>query len=228
MREDMAKLLVERPRLGGGGKYRRGTLREWQRVSPDEWPKSERIKERWTRAPKMLNENLAPLWRFLRSRCGRPWDDVYGEICQRINRDSAVQLHVWQHLMWAVARTPIQVQKLLEDAHRFRSRNDFYVEPQTGILREVRSRRGRWRAKGPANRLEADGRHYRRIEGIWYEIELAPIPSHGIKFWDAVLRRSSPSPGELHDCHGRHAYAVRKRQLGKREIRRLRNAAQSR
>lgn len=227
MREDMAKLLVERPRLGGGGKYRRGLLREWQRVPLDEWPKSEAIKERCTRHPKMLNENLAPLWRFLRSRCGRPWDEVYGEICQQINRDSAVQLHVWQHLMWGVARTPLRIQKLLAHARRFRSRNNFYVEPDTGILREVCGRRKRWPSRVP-DRLEANGRHYRRIEGIWYEIDLAPIPPGGIRFWDAVLRRSSPSARELHDVHGRDAYAVRKRQLNKREIRRLMDATRSR
>src|SRR5688500_11192928 len=102
MRDDMAKLLVERPRVGGGVKYPRGAERPWKGVPLDERPHKESIKFSWNRAktcPKWLNENLAPLRRFLRSRCGRPWDEVYSEICQRINRDSAVQLHIWQHLM---------------------------------------------------------------------------------------------------------------------------------
>jgi hypothetical protein len=43
-------------------------------------------------------ENLAPLRRFLASRVGRRWDDVYSEVRAAIRADSAAQLHVLQHL----------------------------------------------------------------------------------------------------------------------------------
>src|SRR4051812_28161761 len=106
MRHDMANVLVERPRRGGGVKYPRGAGPFWGRVALEELPAREALKRPWVTCPKSLNENLAPLRRFLLSRVGRPWDAVYGEICERINRDSAVQLHIWQHLMWEVARHP--------------------------------------------------------------------------------------------------------------------------
>jgi len=226
MREDMAKVLVERPRRGGGGSYRRGMLREWQRLPLDEWPQKERMKHRWGKCPKWLNENLAPLRRFLRSSRGRKWDDVYGEICQQINRKSTVQQHVLQHLMWEVARTTLQIQKLFESARRFRGRNHFYVEPGTGILRELRCYRKRRRMARRDDRIEHAGRHFRRIDGIWYEIEFAPIARGPIPFWDVVLRMSSPSDGELWKCHGQSGYAARKWQLNKREIRRLKRTTE--
>jgi len=87
MRHDMAKVIVERPRWGGGMKFQRNAERKWQRVPLDERPRAEAIKERWRQSKvtlKQLNENLAPLRRFLRSRVGRPWDEVYSEICERI------------------------------------------------------------------------------------------------------------------------------------------------
>src|SRR3954454_22265305 len=97
MREDMAKLIVERPRLGGGAKYPRNAS-FWQRTPPHEWPNRESIKKHWDAwggGRKSLNENLAPLRRYLRSNLGRPWNDVFSEISERISMNSAVQLHIW-------------------------------------------------------------------------------------------------------------------------------------
>src|SRR5690349_2140895 len=101
MREDMDKLLVERRRHGGGVRFPRGAEGKWRRVALEDRPKRESLRRPWcgSGAEKCLNENLAPLRRFLRSHCGRPWNKVYSEIRERINPNSAVQLHIWQHLM---------------------------------------------------------------------------------------------------------------------------------
>jgi len=106
MRSDMAKVIVERPRRGGGARYARGSQPDGP--SMELWRRREGMKTAW-RDRKTLNENLAPLWRFLRSRIGRPWDKVYSEVCERINKNSAVQLHVWQHLMQEVITDPHKV-----------------------------------------------------------------------------------------------------------------------
>jgi hypothetical protein len=55
---------------------------------------------------KMLNENLAPLRRFLERQIGRPWDKVYSEIAERLRVDSTVQQHVREHLRDFVATRP--------------------------------------------------------------------------------------------------------------------------
>ena len=40
MREDMAKVIVERPRHGGGVKFPRGSARATDRIPPDDWTPS--------------------------------------------------------------------------------------------------------------------------------------------------------------------------------------------
>src|SRR5688500_12073029 len=111
MRDDMAQVIVERPRYGGGIKYPRGSVRDTDRLPAEDWKRREGIGRPWRgrSGEKFLNENLSPLRRFLRSSVGRPWDKVYGEICERINRNSAVQLHIWQHLVQYVCTNPYEV-----------------------------------------------------------------------------------------------------------------------
>ncbi len=47
---------------------------------------------------KWLNENLAPLKRFLGKQVGRPWDKVYSEIAENLKPTSTVQQHVRDHI----------------------------------------------------------------------------------------------------------------------------------
>ena len=95
MRSDMSKVIVERPRWGS---WLRST-KFAARVSPqgdvedlDVAPPS-REPDR-----KSLNENLAPLKRYLDKQVGRPWNKVYSEIRANLDTRKATQLHILQHL----------------------------------------------------------------------------------------------------------------------------------
>jgi hypothetical protein len=90
MRSDMFEVIIERPRVDRGRGEGKGRRRE--PVRQQEAPTWEPVSR--GRGTKCLNENLAPLRRFLRSRVGRPWDAVRSEICQLITPRSAVQMHV--------------------------------------------------------------------------------------------------------------------------------------
>lgn len=70
MREDMFKVIVERPRWGCGHAEK---LR---------MPRDNRGYLSFARAgkSKRLNENLNPLIRFIRGKVGRPRNQVHGEI----------------------------------------------------------------------------------------------------------------------------------------------------
>ena len=226
MREDMAKVIVERPRWGGGVKYPRAGYRSDGRTPQEECRLREGIRRPWRRGRKGLNENLAPLERFLRSQLGRPWDKVYAEICQRVNRDSAVQLHVWQHLTEYVCTNPhvIAGDVAAGYGHWSGRRALFVVNPRTGLLCENKSRRRRRAepAQAPGDgpiRID-DRREFRRLSGVWYELELAPYPWNEFAVYDAALKKVA-GPNELESYHGRRVYAVGKRQLNKKEIRRL-------
>jgi hypothetical protein len=226
MRDDMAKVIVERPRRGGGCKFKRPSLCSGRAPGLEELHKREGIRRPWDGDRKSLNENLVPLRRYLRSQVGRPWDKVYGEICQRINRGSAVQLHVWQHLSWEVCTDPHVIRGDVYRSGAFGYPGDLFVDPRTGLLRE-RRRQARRRRQAAAPRpyvLAGGGRCFRRIDGIWYEVELRPLPEDDrqAEVYDVVLKRHGPlSRRELQELYGGTVYAVKKRQLNKKEIRRL-------
>ena len=222
----MAKVIVERPRRGGGCKFPRPSVGTYRRTALEELRKREGIRRAWDHDRKGLNENLAPLHRYLRSQVGRMWDKVYGEICERINRDSAVQLHIWQHLTWEVCTDPHVISGDVRGSGAFGYLGDLFVDPRTGMLRErPRRPRRRGRAKEPKPYvLTGGGRCYKQIEGIWYEVELRPLPKDDeqAEVYDVVLKRHGPlSRRELQECYGGAMYAVKKRQLNKKEIRRL-------
>jgi hypothetical protein len=142
MRSDMFKVIVERPRWG---------------ASHASSPKLKRTKDYTIKqiglrrhacesAPytKSLNENLAPLVRFLRSRLGQSWDEVFSEICAHLDTGSTVKMHVRQHLEdFVLARISIgrygewlcEGRVLGTDHHRFRGRR-FFVDPEDGILKD--------------------------------------------------------------------------------------------
>src|SRR5437016_5525522 len=99
MRSDMSKVIVDRPRFGSRiRKKPKGYHRGLQRLFPEGLPKTEGMRKRWQGATKRFNEHLGPLRRFLDSRVGQPWNKVFSEICAHINRNSAVQDHVRDHV----------------------------------------------------------------------------------------------------------------------------------
>src|SRR5262245_20037141 len=99
MRSDMQKIIVERPRLGSsrpnrknGGRLLAGQIGS-ALAAPEDYDSgparaSSRRHEKW------LNENLQPLYRYLRGQIGRPWDKVYSEIRRNLDTRSALGLHV--------------------------------------------------------------------------------------------------------------------------------------
>lgn len=47
---------------------------------------------------KQFNEHLRPLERYLHKQVNRPWNKVYGEICQQFDRRSALNDHILSHV----------------------------------------------------------------------------------------------------------------------------------
>src|SRR5579863_7981919 len=104
MRSDMHKVIVERPRLlRARWENKKTALRLTKQQSAQAMDAADDYDSGPRRAPsrrheKWLNENLAPLRRYLMRQVGRPWDKVYGEIRKTIDTRSAAGLHVLQHL----------------------------------------------------------------------------------------------------------------------------------
>lgn len=160
MRADMFKVIVERPRWGAGhaqsAKLKRTRNQDIKHIGLK--------RHAWVAAPytKGLNENLAPLVRFLRSRRGQPWDSIFSEICSRLDTGSTVKMHVRQHLEDFVL-TRISVGRhgewlfegeVLERPGLWFRRREFFVDPEDGLLKDYSMLRDRL---PPANRTRKGG-----------------------------------------------------------------------
>jgi hypothetical protein len=251
MRADMYKVIVERPRRGGGDRYYRPLPND------DDAPARESVRARHKQR-KWLNENLRPLERYLASQVGRPWDKVYSEICAGIDRRNTVQQHIHQHLEDFVAVKVTIIDGELRANRRWRVlvplssswSARYYVHPENGLLlvnrlrMETLKQQRKQRQDGYASRhggireglLVIDSTNQlHRIEGVWYRIEVAPLSSSAtlnevridalrrIPVDQCPLWSDSKKVASNYTLFGRHdLYARNKRQLNARELRHYR------
>lgn len=163
MRPDMAKILVERPRSGGG--RTRGVGR------PPRDPDLLRAKVTGhriaieARSQKWFGENLAPLRRYIERQEGRPWNKVFSEMREHIRPGNTVQEHVFAHLDNYLIR---EVDKVAPSAgapcglapaagqpswrRGVIEEGQLYVDPDDGLLK-----RARRKLKGPSHRRALPG-----------------------------------------------------------------------
>ena len=224
MRADMFKVIVERPRRGGS----------WSKEARGFWGSEDtpgRLgMRRGHRHRKTLNENLAPLRRFLVRRAGRPWDAVFSEICAVIDNRSTVKQHIHSHIEDFVA-----VQTRLIDGEVFAQRaympleplrdlrQPLYVDPLTGLLKrneERAMRRQTLRKEATKRQAELDARRrnvssseqLHRVDGIWYMVRVSCLPE--------VRKETRVVNGEQRDflVYERRWDALRKGLVSRREL----------
>lgn len=163
MRRDMPKVIVERPRVRGRAKGFGERKLAFERASrdradPEALPYRMPMKFAST---SHLNENLAPLRRFLRRRVGAKWDDVYSELRAHLAPRRAIDMHVLEHLyddvvftrreadgMWIHLRDGRLLGRLHDPETRLYRRRLFYVCCDTGRLRLMPERPRKKREKG--------------------------------------------------------------------------------
>lgn len=230
MRSDMGKCIIERPRAGSH--HRNAKVRHFGKFVKDKDGNIEY--EGFTRIPvsfraygynhKEFTDVLGPLRRYLQASCGRPWNDVYSEIARTLGHSGYAIHHIIEaHLdvetctfrgedgqvwyckdgVWPITHSYKWVQ--------------FYVEPETGILRSIDPRRWRqWRQrqkpKPPLMRIAiSDGKDYRKINGVWFYVEFHTVEvRHPYTLRGTVHYKTETQ--EVVDC---------KRQLNKKQLRDL-------
>jgi hypothetical protein len=180
MRSDMSKVIVERPRKGGGS-ARKGRTRDFEMLP---------TREGMGRAAKLcgdykyLNENLAPLRRYLERQVGRPWSKVYSEISEHLRADNAVQQHVRDHIRDFVELNPRRDPQSRYALPPWPWYQPLYVDPRDGLLKrtdrlpEVKAARRRMPKQEEREHIVLSQElELRRIGGIWYAITLARLPA---------------------------------------------------
>lgn len=201
MRDDFAKVLVERPRHGHQRSF--GEQRHTKSFKNEEMYFSgrESMKKRydsWSDR-KSFNEHLNPLKGWLRSVVGKSWDKSYSELRQKFDARSVINNHILQHL-WSyvernayiedgkvVAVVPYNGVTPIEKTY-----SDFYVCPKDGTLKMVK-RRGKRAAAADRQRARDEklaetfrvlnnDLHLRLIDGVWYVLEVKNLPMSTVKY----------------------------------------------
>lgn len=117
----MSKVVVERPR-GGHGLPSVKTRFRIRNYDPDQeyddLPgriSGLRLAKK-TGHYKYFSDLLGPLRRYLRSNVGRPWDKVYSELCENLDKRKTTGRHVFEHVETEVALNCYEA----EDGRRYR------------------------------------------------------------------------------------------------------------
>ena len=147
MRDDMAKVVTERPRRGHGNKSKKTTGRPIRRYDPDfEYDEPNRLPvargRQYGYNAKEFSDLVNPLKRYLRSCVGQSWKKVHSELSWKLDRRSLSGLHIWSHLL-----AEIEIDCYVGNDRRVYSNNrkccigeypvrGLYVHPKTGVIRE--------------------------------------------------------------------------------------------
>ena len=183
MREDMYKVIIERPRPGKSWGLRRTPSAALLRQDVEE-PTRRGMRAGYGYLSR--NDLLSPLRRYLRAQVGRRWDKVYSEICATIDRRNTLQRHLHGHLHHFVA-----IDVLLRDGRvvdpTIPFDREFYVDPRTGLIRANKDYRFWQRADAEKRRREEAEIATRRrvldertllllLEGIWFRVDVDTLP----------------------------------------------------
>jgi hypothetical protein len=182
VRRDLAKCTTERPRHGRswaitkkyGGSVRINPDRDHD--YPEEYGGFRSSSRNRQVNAKDFSDFLSPLRGAIRTNIGRPWDKVFGEFCETLDRRGLSGYHIWTHLMWEVETNTF----LGEDGEVYErpafgghpSKVDgFYVHPVSRLLlykKPTRFRRVTNMARPDIPVPENDPQVYRRIDGLWF------------------------------------------------------------
>ncbi len=206
MRKDFNKLLVERERIHSRDHYHNYRhMKGPKGLDDDEVGGREPMRKRFNFGydRKHFNENLNPLYGWLRSCVGKKWDKCYSELCRTFDMRGVINNHILQHLWSSVERYAFVNEKGAVMVHKnytwggkssphgdpipvSQCGKDYYVCPKDGTLKKtnkqprrsiIKQREAEKKAKELAvKRVLSDTEVLHKIDGVWYHFDLLPIP----------------------------------------------------
>ncbi len=231
MRDDMSKVVIERPRYGHSlpnGKTRLRVRRFNYELDYNEdfddlmdgLPKrvsgsrSKYLREEMT---KSFTDLLSPLYRFLCSNVGRPWDAVYSEMSEHLDNRKATGRHIFEHAEDMVTVNCYEEGCVVYENNCWGGRpaqvEGLYVHPRTGLLclSPVNRQKRPKENEEVVRILIGRGRHYIKQNGIWFIAEL--------KYGHATNESERSLP--IFNDHNRRPWLIlRKKQCNTKELKR--------
>ena len=143
MRKDLQKQLCEQERRGSGMGFRDHRKSKAHAIDEEFSAGRESMKKRYGYNTKDFSENFNPLWGVIRTNVNRPWDKVYGELCEVFDMRNHVNALIVLLLFQFV-----ETKTVFEDGIVYARRYDgvgplepladssceYFVHPKTGIL----------------------------------------------------------------------------------------------
>ena len=165
------------------------------------------------------------IYRFLDQNIGRPWDDVYSEICKECDDRTFAGNRVRDILEWNVETNcyidgdEIRTNdgRLLKSSSWSRT---WYVHPKSGKLQKFDVKKSQ-RRKLPKQIFECDGKYYHNHEDIWYQVEMKEKSSYDRYGWDAFCRDYSECRFYGLSPDGKAWFPETKRSANSKEIKKL-------
>lgn len=226
------RIVIERPR--GGLRvsckkvkgYKNALRRITREASEDGLLQPFVIKKKHWKS-RYFSDNLSPLYRWLCSRIGQPWDWVYSELCYQLDTSTLSGQHILTHVWGFVERDVIIIDGIpyrknacygkrsrLDD--RWGMRDNLYIHPETGILC-IAKKTPRKTAKKQDDVVECDrNRQYRKIDSIWYLVSFCYFSLRDRPF-DILLNQHISFQQAIEE-YGKRIYAFHKRHCTKKEI----------
>ena len=238
MREDMSKVVIERPREGHGLPSRKTRLRIRRYDLDKEYDdlpsrvSGSRSKYIRSREIKYFSDLIGPLRRFLRKNVGRPWDQVYSEMKLHLDDRKVTGRHVFEHV-----ETEVEMHALIGDdgelykldyGGRYQSIYEFYVDPRTGLLCWS-DNSPPWRQRRKLSKLEKDAQEvnrvllgvntcYAKLNGIWYFLEYEISKMSIMELFDHDQDEEIAPFRRIPEVSDRPILILRKKQLSRKEL----------
>ncbi len=203
MRADLKDVIVNTGRRKYGVK-RTHSLAGLKEEQIDALPEKQSIRRNHTDWGFEFGDRTKPLYNFLKSNAGRPWNDVFSEICEHADLREVRGKHLREH-----ALSYVQGSGGPEASARWYTR-PFYVD-EGGILRYNGQRR--WKSYKPRydpDKCQIDDDIYERINGCWFQTWYEKVEkSH--QRWNFAMSRAEPE-------YFYEDVRVRQKQLSKKEL----------
>jgi hypothetical protein len=217
MRPDMQRVLIDCYRSGlriKSDRSGRPRVQQYPDADSDAGPhRPKRLRTRW------FSDNLGPLRRWLRDQVGRPWNSVWSELCDGVDRNTVAGQHLLEHVFWEVERDCRMdgrvALKSVDRRWRGGRVEGLYVHPRTGLLR--------WQAPLPSPRPQppqdwrllprGDERLLRQIHGLWFAFKVEVLGQE----WQ--LDAKTRAEASVITLGGQAYRELSQRQLNTRELR---------
>ncbi|MEM7296929.1 MAG: hypothetical protein AAF391_01535 [Bacteroidota bacterium] len=114
-----------------------------------QWAKSKEGMKIRSGGTKYQTDNLKPLVRYLESKQGKFWDKVYSDLCQKMDKNTLLGQHLFDHLMdFVETKVTIESGRIMSLSSWGGLKElysgfypQFYVHPKSGVLLKVKKKR---------------------------------------------------------------------------------------